>query len=78
MVQQIIIHIFFLMGSVCIMFLFQCNNNIFPLIFHKVSESGSVLDDLDLQGLALQVGEALVSHVQQRVAEKPAGTQNDI
>lgn len=42
------------------------------LLFIQVSESGSVLDDLDLQSLALQVGEALVSHVQQRVAEKPA------
>lgn len=48
---------------------------IFPLTLYKVSESSSVLDDLDLQGLALQVGEALVCHIQQRVAEKPAGTQ---
>ncbi|XP_051772048.1 WD repeat- and FYVE domain-containing protein 4 isoform X3 [Ctenopharyngodon idella] len=42
------------------------------LLFIQVSESSSVLDDLDLQGLALQVGEALVCHIQQRVAEKPA------
>ncbi|RXN17560.1 WD repeat- and FYVE domain-containing 4-like protein [Labeo rohita] len=37
-----------------------------------VSESSSVLDDLDLQCLALQVGEALVCNIQQRVVEKPA------
>lgn len=43
--------------------------------FHKVSESDCTLGDLDLQGLALQVGEALVCHVQQRVSEKPAGTR---
>ncbi|XP_052468834.1 WD repeat- and FYVE domain-containing protein 4 isoform X2 [Carassius gibelio] len=42
------------------------------LLFIQVSESGSVLDDLELQGLALQVGEALVCHIQQRVADKPA------
>ncbi|XP_052429042.1 WD repeat- and FYVE domain-containing protein 4 isoform X1 [Carassius gibelio] len=42
------------------------------LLFIQVSESSSVLDDLDLQGLALQVGEALACHIQQRVAEKPA------
>ncbi|XP_051503739.1 WD repeat- and FYVE domain-containing protein 4-like isoform X2 [Myxocyprinus asiaticus] len=38
----------------------------------QVSDSGGTLDDLDLQGLALLVGEALVWHIHQRVAEKPA------
>ncbi|XP_042625050.1 WD repeat- and FYVE domain-containing protein 4-like isoform X1 [Cyprinus carpio] len=42
------------------------------LLFIQVSESSSVLDDLELQELALQVGEALVCHIQQRVADKPA------
>ncbi|XP_050981588.1 WD repeat- and FYVE domain-containing protein 4 [Labeo rohita] len=41
-------------------------------LFIQVSESSSVLDDLDLQCLALQVGEALVCNIQQRVVEKPA------
>ncbi|XP_051946182.1 WD repeat- and FYVE domain-containing protein 4-like isoform X2 [Xyrauchen texanus] len=42
------------------------------LLFIQVSETGSTLDDLELQGLALLVGEALIWHVYQRVAEKPA------
>ncbi|XP_051506796.1 WD repeat- and FYVE domain-containing protein 4-like isoform X2 [Myxocyprinus asiaticus] len=46
-------------------------NRLLPL-FIQVSETGSIHDDLDLQGLALLVGEAFVWHVYQRVAEKPA------
>ncbi|KAA0718059.1 WD repeat- and FYVE domain-containing protein 4 [Triplophysa tibetana] len=42
------------------------------LLFIQVSESDCTLGDLDLQGLALKVGEAFVCHVQQRVSEKPA------
>lgn len=52
---------------------FQAEMTLF--IFHKVSESDCNLGDLDLQGLALEVGEAFVCHVQQRVSEKPAGTR---
>lgn len=42
------------------------------LLFIQVSESDCTLDDLDLQSLALQVGEAFVCHIQLRVSEKPA------
>ncbi|XP_056616257.1 WD repeat- and FYVE domain-containing protein 4 isoform X2 [Triplophysa dalaica] len=42
------------------------------LLFIQVSESDCNLGDLDLQGLALEIGVAFVCHVQQRVSEKPA------
>nr|XP_055025553.1 WD repeat- and FYVE domain-containing protein 4 isoform X2 [Misgurnus anguillicaudatus] len=42
------------------------------LLFIQVSESDCILDNLDLQSLAQQVGEAFVCHIQQRVSEKPA------
>ncbi|KAL7877774.1 hypothetical protein SRHO_G00044170 [Serrasalmus rhombeus] len=41
-------------------------------LFIQVSESSSDIEDLDLQALASQVGETLVCHIQQRVAERPA------
>ncbi|XP_072534107.1 WD repeat- and FYVE domain-containing protein 4 isoform X2 [Salminus brasiliensis] len=41
-------------------------------LFIQVSESNSAVEDLDLQDLACQIGEALVCHVQQRVAGRPA------
>lgn len=40
----------------------------------KVCESSGATEDLDLQSLATHVAETLVFHIQQRVAEKPAGT----
>ncbi|TRY83639.1 hypothetical protein DNTS_003868 [Danionella cerebrum] len=42
------------------------------LHFIQVSEKGSIPEDLDLQNLALMVGQVFVFHIQQRVSEKPA------
>lgn len=37
-------------------------------------ESSRATEELDLHSLAAHVAEALVFHIQKRVAEKPAGT----
>lgn len=49
------------------------NINVIVCAVCKVCESRRTTDDLDLQSLATHVTETLVFHIQQRVAEKPAG-----
>ncbi|TSK22773.1 WD repeat- and FYVE domain-containing protein 4 [Bagarius yarrelli] len=41
-------------------------------MFIQVCDSSGIIEDLDLQSLALHVIETLVYHIQQKVAEKPA------